>query len=128
MARAIEHRAQAHSIQETRDWETRDWRKGMSDHVASALVVYTGLQIFVTVSAMKKGLDNIAPYLALVLLVAAVIPGCRKFERRWTRLSDDAAHDPGLASAYRKDLALLWGVAIGLPFALTFLFRLLFTV
>ena len=126
MARAIEHRAQAHSIHETRDWETRDWRKGMSDHVASALVVYTGLQIFVTVSAMKKGLDSIVPYLALILLVAAIIPACRKFERRWTHLSDEAAHDPALAGVYRKDLLLLWAVAIGLPFALTVLFRALF--
>ena len=96
--------------------------------MASALVVYTGLQIFVTVSAMKKGLDSIVPYLALILLVAAIIPACRKFERRWTHLSDEAAHDPALAGAYRKDLALLWTVAIVLPIALTFLFRLIFQV
>ena len=123
MARAIQHRGGTHSVE-----ETRDWRKGISDHVASALVVYTGLQIFVTVSAMKKGLDSIVPYLALILLVAAIIPACRKFERRWTHLSDEAAHDPALAGAYRKDLALLWTVAIVLPIALTFLFRLLFGV
>ena len=123
MARAIQHRGGTHSVE-----ETRDWRKGISDHVASALVVYTGLQIFVTVSAMKKGLDSIVPYLALILLVAAIIPACRKFERRWTHLSDEAAHDPALAGAYRKDLALLWTVAIVLPIALTFLFRLIFGV
>ena len=32
---------------------TRDWRKSMSDNVAWALLVYTALQIFVTVEAMK---------------------------------------------------------------------------
>ena len=33
----------------------RDWRKAMSDNVALALLVYTALQIFVTVHAMKQG-------------------------------------------------------------------------
>ena len=32
----------------------RDWRKAMSDNVALALLVYTGLQIFMTVGAMKQ--------------------------------------------------------------------------
>ena len=30
----------------------RDWRKAMSDHVAYALLVYTGITIFGTVKAL----------------------------------------------------------------------------
>ncbi len=104
----------------------RDWRKGMSDNVASALIVYTGLQIFVTVHAMKdavSGSVSLLPYLALAVLVVAIIPACRKFERRWVNLSDEESADPSLAGAYRRDQILLWLLAIGLPFVLTGLFR-----
>ena len=65
-----------------------DWRKRMSDHIAYGLLVYTGLQIFVTMGALKTGGESILPYFALVILVAAVIPVCRLFERRWDGLSD----------------------------------------
>ncbi|MEP5936974.1 MAG: hypothetical protein ABJ239_01475 [Erythrobacter sp.] len=102
--------------------QQRDWRKGMSDHVAYALLVYTALQIFVTVAAMKDGSDSVLPYFALVVLVAGIIPACRWFEKRWRDLSDDEAHDPALRSAFRQDLIKLWLLAIGLPFALTGLF------
>ena len=129
MATAMEPRGtlvgDRHAAPATHDWR-HDWRKGMSDNVATALVVYTGLQIFVTVSAMKKGLDSITPYLALIVLVAAIIPACRRFEARWAALSDAEAHDPAFRGAYRRDQALLWLIAIGLPFALTFGFRALF--
>lgn len=101
-----------------------DWRKGMSDNVALALVTYTALQIFVTVHALKEGLPNILPYLALVILVAGIIPACRWFERRWLDLSDEEAHDPALRGAFRRDQLALWTLAIGLPFVLTALGRL----
>lgn len=100
----------------------RDWRKGMSDNVAYALLVYTGLQIFVTVHAIKQLGSSILPYLALVMLVAGIIPACRWFEKRWRDLPDEQAADPSLAGAYRRDQVLLWVLAIGLPFVLTALF------
>ena len=101
----------------------RDWRKGMSDNVAYALLVYTGLQIFVTMHAIKgSGTGSALPYLSLIVLVAAIIPACRRFERRWEGLSDDAAADPALRPLYRRDQLLLWLLAIGLPFVLTGLF------
>jgi hypothetical protein len=106
----------------------RDWRKSMSDNVAYALLVYTGLQIWVTVAALKAGSDSILPYLALVVLVAGIIPACRWFERRWRNLSDDDAHDPALIGAFRKDQIKLWLLAIGLPFVLTGLFKLITSV
>jgi len=100
-----------------------DWRKRMSDHVAYALLVYTALQIGVTMSLVNHGHGSLLPYFALVLLVGAVIPACRLFEQRWTELSDDAAHDASLAGAFAHDRLVLWFAALGLPFVLAAFFR-----
>ncbi|QGN56380.1 hypothetical protein GKE62_09055 [Novosphingobium sp. Gsoil 351] len=92
----------------------------MSDNVAYALLVYTALQIFMTIGAMKKFTQgSILPYFSLIVLVAAIIPACRRFERRWEKLSDDQAADASLRGYYRRDQAFLWLLAIGLPFVLT---------
>ena len=104
----------------------RDWRKGMSDNVAYALLVYTGLQIFVTMHAIKGSSSGSAlPYLSLIVLVAAIIPACRRFEKRWEGLSDVAAADPVLRPLSRRDQLFLWLLAIGLPFLLTGLFMVI---
>lgn len=100
-----------------------DWRKTMSDHVAYALLVYTGLQIFVTVHAMKDGSSSVLPYFALVFLIAGIIPACRWFERRWRFLSDDEAADPSFGPAVRRDQIALWIIAIGLPFLITGIYK-----
>ena len=96
-----------------------DWRRRMSDNIAYALLVYTGLQIFVTMEALRGHSLSLLPYLALIVLVAAIIPACRRFESRWNRLDDAAAADPALGGAFRRDRLGLWLLAIGLPFALT---------
>jgi len=102
-----------------------DWRKAMSDNVAIALIVYTALNIFLTVDAIKDtGLRSLA-MLCLVILVAGIIPACRKFEKRWRDISEEEAHDRALAGAYRRDQLLLWLLALGLPFALTMMFKAL---
>ena len=106
----------------------RDWRKAMSDHVAYGLLVYTALQIFVTVKALSEGSSSALPYLALIVLVAGIIPVCRWFEKRWAVLSDAEAADMAFAGAFRRDTILLWALAIGLPFALTLIFRMLLSV
>lgn len=105
-----------------------DWRRAMSDNIAYALLVYTGLQIFVTVHALKEGSASMLPYLALIVLVAAIIPACRAFERRWVALDDAEAADPALKPAFRRDQLALWALAIGLPFILTGFFKLLATI
>ena len=112
--RATPHPAEARQI---------DWRRRMSDHIAYALLVYTALQIFITMGALKSEGGSVLPYLALVVLVAAIIPACRRFERRWNGLTDEQAHDPALASYYRRDRRALWLLAIGLPFGLTAVFK-----
>ncbi len=106
------------STGKNRAW-ARDWRKSMSDNVAYALIIYTALHIFATVGAMKEtGMKSMALF-ALVVLVVGIIPACRSFERRWRSLSDEQAADPALAPAFRRDQAVLWLLAIGLPFGLT---------
>ncbi len=102
-----------------------DWRKRMSDTIAYALLVYTALQIFVTMNTLKTAGGSLLPYLALIILVAAIIPSCRRFERRWNRLDDSQAADPALAPRFRRDQLLVWALAIGLPFGITGAFRLL---
>ena len=100
-----------------------DWRRKMSDNIAYALLVYTALQIFVTMGALKGEGMSLLPYLALVVLVAAIIPACRRFESRWNRLDDVQASDPALRSYFRRDRMILWAIAIGLPFLLTGIFK-----
>jgi hypothetical protein len=100
-----------------------DWRRRMSDHIAYALLAYTALQIFVTMGALRAEGSSLLPYLALIVLVGAIIPACRQFERRWNRLNDEQARDPAMAEHYRRDRLALWLMAIGLPFALTAVFK-----
>lgn len=122
MARAMD-RDESHAHKH--EGRKLDWRKRMSDNIAYALLVYTGLQIWVTVTALKAGSTSLLPYFALIVLVAAIIPACRWFEARWLDISDDAAADPEFKRAYRRDQFLLWALAIGLPFALTGVFKAL---
>lgn len=99
-----------------------DWRKKMSDNVAYALLAYTGLQIFVTMNYLSSGHGSALPYFALVVLIAAIIPGCRLFEQRWEGLSDSEAANPEFADRFRKDRLIVWLCAITLPLAVTGLF------
>lgn len=111
--------------QVTGNGRVRDWRKAMSDHVAYGLLVYTGLQIFVTVKALSEGTSGLMPYMALIVLVAGIIPVCRWFEKRWLNLDDAQAADMAYAAAFRRDVIGLWAVVIGLPFVLTVIFKAL---
>jgi hypothetical protein len=106
----------------------RDWRKAMSDHVAYGLLAYTALTIFVTVKALSAGSSSALPYLALIVLVAGIIPVCRWFEKRWAGLSDAEAVDPAYATPFRRDVVALWAMAIGLPFGLTLIFKMLLSM
>lgn len=102
-----------------------DWRKRMSDTVAYSLLVYTALQIFVTLRTLEGESGSMLPMLALIVLVAGIIPMFRHFERRWESLSDAAAADPALLADFRRDQLAVWAVAIGVPFLLAAVFRAL---
>ena len=85
----------------------------------SACWYFTGLHIFVTLGALKSGEGSVLPYLSLVVLVLAIIPACRWFEKRWENLSDEQASDPALRPAFIRDAIAIWAGAIGLPLILT---------
>jgi hypothetical protein len=100
------------------------WSRRMSNHIAFALLVYTGLNIVLTVGAIKGALQgSILPYFSLVILVGMIIPGCRWLEKRWERCDRQAADDVGLQRAFRRDRALVWIAAITLPVIITALFN-----
>jgi len=117
--------AKGHQIQSAANGHGLNWRKRMSDTVAYSLLVYTTLQIFVTLRTLEGEGGSMLPMIALVVLVAGVIPMFRHFERRWEALDDAAAADPALRDAFRRDQFATWAVAIGLPFLLAAVFRLL---
>lgn len=119
MNEALEQTAKA----ENRAGQQLDWRRKISDHLAFGLLFYTGLHIFVTMTALKSSSGSLLPYFALVILVAAVIPACRWFELRWEELTAHDVGDPGLAPLFRREVLMLWAAAVGLPLALTFGFK-----
>ena len=116
MAKALWHN-QAHGERSAR--KAVDWTKRMSDHIAAALLIYTGLHIIVTMQAIKGEGGSILPYFGLVLLVGAIIPGCRLFEKRWERLAAIGEPDERLRPLFVRDAVYLWVAAIGLPFVVT---------
>ena len=100
-----------------------DWRRRISNHVAWGLLVYTGLHIFLTMTQLKSSSGSILPYFALIVLVVAVIPAARAFEMRWEGLTSGALPDGALEPQFRREVGILWLIAIGLPVFLTFGFQ-----
>jgi hypothetical protein len=102
------------------------WSRKMSDHIAFALLVYTGLNIVFTVGAIKGAFHgSILPYFSLVILVGMIIPGCRWLEHRWERFDASTRDEWQLQGAFRRDRALVWLAAIALPVIITGLFKLI---
>lgn len=99
------------------------WEKRISNHVAYALLAYTGLQIFVVMGAIKGEGMSILPYLGLIALVGIVIPLCRRVEKRWQRLTRSDASEAELTAAYSSDRLGIWLFAIGFPFAFVLLVK-----
>ena len=78
-----------------------------------------------TLAALRAKVQLPLAALALIVLVAGIIPMFRHFERRWETLSDAEAANPALRDAFRRDQLATWAVAIGLPFLLAAVFRAL---
>lgn len=95
----------------------------MSRNIAFALLVYTMLMIFFVAPSMAKLTASLAPYFALLLLVAIVIPFCRVFEKRWQRLEGSELSSHGLDLRFRVDQVKIWGLAVIVPIGLTLFFR-----
>lgn len=123
MAKALAHDPQTHKRTDHAAETGTDWRHKVSDHVAWGLLVYTALHIFVTMTQLKSSGGSVLPYFALIVLVLAIIPGCRLIEKRWEQLSEQGIEDEDLAPLFRKEMGLLWLCAIGLPIGLTLVFK-----
>ncbi|OAO03144.1 hypothetical protein A8B75_00810 [Sphingomonadales bacterium EhC05] len=92
------------------------WNKKMSNNCAAALLVYTMMQIFFVLSFIQSKGMTIAPYFGLILLVAVIIPFCRKYEKRWDNMANSGLSQQSLAAKFRADQIVLWVLALGLPF------------
>ncbi len=99
------------------------WDKKMSNNCAFALLTYTLLQIFVVMGAIETKGMSVAPYFGLLLLVAIIIPFCRKYEQRWQNMAERGLTDQSLAAKFRKDQIILWVLALGLPFLFVAIFK-----
>lgn len=99
------------------------WDKKMSNNCAAALLVYTLMQIFFVLSFIETKGMSIAPYFGLVLLVAVIIPVCRKFEKRWINMPSRGLSQQSMAAKFRADQVVLWLAALGLPFIFVGVFK-----
>ncbi len=117
MARA-EHAPHSHSR------ARKSYTKRISDHVATALVVYTLMLIFFTSPTMESKGTSILPYFMLVIFVAMVIPACRNMEHRWQALDAAEFGQDGLKTRFTFDCVKLWSAAIILPIILSVLFTI----
>jgi len=57
--------------------------------------------------------------------VVGIIPLFRHYERHWEGIVEVAAADPSRKPLFRRDQLSVWLFAIGLPFAVTGLFKAL---
>ena len=98
--------------------------KRVSDAVAYGLLVYTALQIFMTMHAVESEEDTMLPTFALVVLVAAIIPLYRRFEKRGDTRAPLLIETPDhFEAVLRRTLAGIWTVSIGLPLLVTALIK-----
>ena len=94
--------------------------KRISNAVAYGLMVYTALQIFLTMRALEKADNTLLPMLALVALVGAIIPLYRRMEKKWDAMAAFLADDrAALDQALRRARLTIWAVSIGLPLLVT---------
>ena len=130
MAKAIngdkKHRADYHIASQDmeHDMDLTGWQAKISNHIAYALLAYTGLQIFVVMGAIGGHGMSMLPYLALIVLVAIVIPLARKLEKQWDRFlaTKPSAHE--ISSRYNFDRIKIWVFTLGFPFLIVGLSKL----
>jgi hypothetical protein len=102
----------------------KSYAKRINDHVATALVVYTLMLIFLTSPSMESQGTSILPYFMLVVFVGMVIPACRNLEHRWQKLEDSELSADSLQTRFNMDRVKLWVGALGIPVILSVLFTI----
>lgn len=94
---------------------SRRLARGMSRHAAGAMLLFAGWQAWLAIGLSDQFGAATLPWAALILLILGAIPLTRAMERRWHRLAQEALPCPGLLSAYRRDRARLWLLALAVP-------------
>lgn len=80
----------------------------MSTHLATALVVFCLLQIFIVA---KMG-GSLLLHLGIIVAIGGFAVAARGLERRWEMLDQSGLPHHGLALRFRRDLIQLWSATI----------------
>lgn len=96
--------------------DARKLSRRMTLHVAAALIVYAGIQLWLVVSAVSDGANRVLPYVAVGLILFAVVPLARRIEQRWARMAENTLPSRELCKSFRGEALRLWIGAIVLPF------------
>ncbi len=89
--------------------------RGMSRHTSAAMILFAVWQTWLAANFVHVPGGAALPWAALALLTVGAIPLARRLERRWYQLAAEAFPCPGLIGAYRRDRALVWGMAVAAP-------------
>ncbi|MCP1470002.1 hypothetical protein J3E64_001689 [Sphingobium sp. OAS761] len=82
--------------------------KRISTHLASALVVFCLLQIFIV--ARMGG--SLVLHLGIIVAIAGYALAARGLERRWEMLEQGGLSQSGLTLRFRRDVLQLWSASI----------------
>jgi hypothetical protein len=88
-----------------------NYAKRISGHLATALVVFAILQIFVVA---KMG-GSLVLHLGIVVAIGGFALAARSLEHRWAALERSNLPESGLATRFRVDLLQLWGASLLAP-------------
>lgn len=100
MATILEHGAARHC--------RTGYSRRASSHLATALVVFCLLQIFIV--ARMGG--SLVLHLGVIVAIGVFAVSARAMERRWEMLDHSGLSSAGLAVRFRRDVARLWTLSI----------------
>lgn len=101
----------------------KSFAKGISTHLALALVAFCLLQIAIVA---KMG-GSLVLHLGVIFAIGGYAVAARALERRWQMLEQGGLSGSGLTVRYRRDVAQLWAASIAgallwIPVAIIFRF------
>ena len=94
-------------------------KKKMCSHVAWALLVHTVLLILLIGHGVSGASNAIVGHMILIAMLTLFILIARDFHYRWRRRAYIEKHGPAgetMIARFRRDLFILWTLALGLPF------------
>ena len=94
-------------------------KKRMCAHVAWALLVHTVLILLLIGHSISDDAGSLVAHMVMIAMLALFILIARDFHYRWRRKAYLEKHgEAGMAviAKFRRDVAILWAIALGLPF------------